>query len=214
MSADKDPKKNPDSAQLSRLADLFNESGMLRHTPRTGFAFLGSGKESVAEHSFRTCIIGFSLATICGADIARTVFLCLFHDLHEARTGDLNYVYHRYDSCDVVRALKDALKGTGLEENILGYAEEMEENLTLEAKVANDADQLDLICNLQEELTKGNEFAGEWLESALNRLQLPLSREMANTILKTSPNHWWYETVDKRWWINRDDKYKSSTAHD
>ena len=84
---------------LERLADFCNEAGMLRHTPRSGYAFLGSGRESVAEHSYRTTVLGYMLARMAGLDPSRVVMLCLFHDLHEARTGDFNYVNHRYDTC-------------------------------------------------------------------------------------------------------------------
>ena len=35
---------------MQRLTDFLNEVGMLRHTPRSGYKFLGSGQETVAEH--------------------------------------------------------------------------------------------------------------------------------------------------------------------
>ena len=54
------------TARLERLADFFNEVGMLRHTPRTGYAFLGSGKENVAELSYRVSVMGYVLARLCG----------------------------------------------------------------------------------------------------------------------------------------------------
>lgn len=191
---------------LLRLADLFNEAGMLRRIARSGFAFLGSGGESVAEHSFRTAIIGYALAKLSGADAALTTCLCLFHDLHEARTGDFNYVNHRYDSCDARRALADACVGTGLEDDLLGYWDKLCANDSLEAKIANDADQLDLICNLGEELSRGNEFAREWLDSALKRLRTDAARNMAEAILKVDPNNWWYARIEKDWWINHGKK--------
>lgn len=192
----------PSFHSFSRLADLFNEAGMLKKIPRSGFAFLGSGEESVAEHSFRTCVIGFALARLSGADLARTVFLCLFHDLHEARTGDFNYVNHRYNSANARQALENAVEETGLETEILSAFDEFEAGESLEAITAHDADQLDLICNLQQELAKGNQFAVEWLDSALARLRLPISRELADAILKTDPNNWWYGRIDKTWWIS------------
>ncbi|MGE4193968.1 MAG: phosphohydrolase, partial [Pseudodesulfovibrio sp.] len=40
-----------DRGRLTRIVDIFNECGMLRKTPRTGYQFLGSGSENVAEHS-------------------------------------------------------------------------------------------------------------------------------------------------------------------
>lgn len=55
------PDDTPDQKRLERLADFFNEVGMLRHTPRTGYAFLGSGKENVAEHSYRVSVMGLCI---------------------------------------------------------------------------------------------------------------------------------------------------------
>lgn len=174
---------------------------MLRHTPRSGYAFLGSGKENVAEHSYRVSVLGYALARLAGADPARVTFLCLFHDLHEARTGDFNYVNHRYNQCRAREALEDATQGTGLAEDILGFWDELADGRSLEAELAHDADQLDLICNLHVELSKGNAFAEEWLDSALKRLRTPLARELAEAVLRTDPNRWWYGQVDKGWWV-------------
>ena len=190
------------NSRLSRLADLCFEIGMLRHTPRSGFPFLGSGRENVAEHSFRATAIGFILANMAGIDSCKVVKLCLFHDLHEARTGDFNYVNHRYDSCNAAAAIKDATTGSGLETEILALWEELEKNESQDAKLANDADQLDLICNLVTELALGNKFAQEWLESALKRLQTEEAQILADKIIATDPNNWWYGQVEKSWWIH------------
>ena len=124
--------KQLSAEQLGRLADFCNEVGMLRHTPRSGYAFLGSGKENVAEHSYRVSVLGYALARLAGADPARVTFLCLFHDLHEARTGDFNYVNHRYNQCRAREALEDATQGTGLAEDILGFWDELADGRSLE----------------------------------------------------------------------------------
>ena len=93
---------------MKNLANFFFEVGMLKRTPRTGFQFLGSGTESVAEHSFRTAIIGYTLARQDGtADVGRVLQLCLFHDIPEARTGDLNYVNKKYVKVDEEKAVLD-----------------------------------------------------------------------------------------------------------
>ena len=191
------------TARLERLADFFNEVGMLRHTPRTGYAFLGSGKENVAEHSYRVSVMGYVLARMCGLDTARVTFLCLFHDLHEARTGDFNYVNHRYDQCQARRALEDCVDGTGLEADVLPLWDELAAGASPEAVLAHDADQLDLICNLKAELDKGNAFASQWLESAVKRLRSPEARELAEVVLRTDHNRWWYGRVEKDWWVRR-----------
>ena len=203
MSDAKAPFAHPHT--LARLADLVFETGMLRHTERTGWAFLGTGKENVAEHSWRTSAIAYVLGKMAGIDPSRVVMLTLFHDLHEARTGDFNYVYHRYDKADAEAALTHATQGTGLQDEIVGFWREFEQAESPEALLAKDADQLDLIANLAVELAKGNTFAREWLDSALKRLKTPEGQQLAEQMLRTDPNNWWYGQVDKAWWINHCD---------
>lgn len=190
-------------AQLDRIVDFFNEAGMLRHTPRSGYAFLGSGGESVAEHSWRVSVMGYVLARMSGVDPAQVTFLCLFHDLHEARTGDLNYLQQRYVTCQARKALEDCVEGTGLKEDILPLWDELEAAESQEAVLAHDADQLDLIFNLKAELDKGNAFAAEWLKSAVKRLRSPAAQELAECVLRTDHNRWWYERVEPQWWVRR-----------
>jgi putative hydrolase of HD superfamily len=189
--------------RLTRLADFFFECGMLRKTPRTGYQFLGTGSENVAEHSFRTAVIGHVLARMAGADVARTTYLCLFHDLHEARTGDFNYVNRIYNTSRRTLALEHAVKGTGLEEDVLGYWKELEETATLEARLAQDADQLDFILNLKEEADLGNRYAAKWLETAVQRVRTEWGRELAETIAVTDHTDWWFLGPDPSWWARK-----------
>lgn len=188
-----------------RLADLCNEAGMLRFTPRSGYAFLGSGKENVAEHSFRTAVIGHILGRMAGVDGAKTALLCLYHDLHEARTGDFNYVNHRYNTCRARDAIADATAGTGLEAELLAQWQELEDCQTKEAMLARDADQLDLLCNLAQELFKGNLQAKDWIDSALARLRSDEGRKLAESILRAAPDRWWRYGINPDWWIHRED---------
>lgn len=193
------------SSRISRLADFCYESGFLRHIPRSGFAFLGTGRQNVAEHSYRVAVIGWILAKIAGVDHSRVMQLCIFHDLHEARTGDFNYVNHRYNTSNAIKALSEATSGTGFENEILDFFNEFEQKSSMEALLANDADQIDLILELAVELSKGNLFAREWLDSALKRLQTDQGRKLADAILHKDPNDWWYGQVEKEWWVNHCD---------
>ena len=80
-------------------ADFLFEARFLKAIPRSGFAFLGAGRESVAEHVYLTTVIAYVLSVMVPhVDRSRLIFLCLFHDLPETRIGDLNSVqkpYHR-----------------------------------------------------------------------------------------------------------------------
>lgn len=193
----------PDDARMERITDFLHEAGMLRRTPRSGYAFLGSGAENVAEHSFRAAVMGYILARLAGADAARVTLLCLFHDLHEARTGDFNYVNHRYNRTDAEAALRDATAGTGLEEDLADLWREWRDDAGVEAHLAHDADQLDLLFNLMVELKKGNRSALDWIECLIPRLKTRQGRDVAAAALRADPNRWWYGRVEKEWWIHR-----------
>lgn len=191
------------SEQLGRIADLAYESAMLKKTPRSGFSFLGTGSESVAEHSYGAAMLGFILAEMANANAGRTALLCILHDLHEAATGDFNYVNHRYDKCDAGKAMRDACADTGFGDVVMGLWQEFEDASSLEAQLARDADQLDLICALRKELVTGNKFAAEWLESAVKRIKTEAGKKLCQAIMVTDPNRWWYGHIDKGWWVNR-----------
>lgn len=188
-------------SRMQRLADFLFEAGMLRKTPRTGYQFLGTGCENVAEHSFRTSIIGYILAKEAEADIARTTMLCLFHDFAEARTGDFNYVNRIYNKSDPKSALEHAAFGTGLSGELLDIWDELESETSLEAKLAHDADQIDLILNLKEELDLGNKYAAKWLEGSLKRLVTDAGKKLAGAIVETDHTDWWYSGPDPTWWV-------------
>lgn len=185
---------------MKNLANFLFEVGMLKKTPRTGYQFLGSGQESVADHSLRTTVIGFSLAKRLGLDWTRVVVMCLFHDLAEARIGDMNYVNRIYSSSLPEQALQDALSGTGLDQAIMPLYRELEGVKTIEASLAQDADQLDLILSLKEEQDLGNPYAPRWLKHALDRLRTEVAKELAQAILSTDHTDWWFKGVNPEWW--------------
>ncbi len=187
----------------TRLVSFLFEIGMLRRTPRSGWPFLGSGSENVAEHSFGVAFAGYVLAEMAGADSGRVAMLCLMHDVHEARTGDLNYVNRKYVRADKGAATADALHGTGLETTLMPLWEELEANETLEAKLAHDADQLDLMLRLKEQQDLGNSYAAQWLEAAEKRLATDQAKTLARAIMSTDHTDWWRAGTDPSWWEKR-----------
>ncbi len=195
-----------DRDRFKRLADFLFEVGMLRKTPRSGYQFLGAGQENVAEHSYRASVVGYVLAQLAGADAAKTALLCLFHDLHEARTGDFNYVNRRYNTSQRTQALRDATAGTGLEVFLLPLWDELEQTQTLEAQLAQDADQLDFILCLKELQDQGSTYAGRWLDCAVERLRTDIARQLAQSIRETDHTDWWFKGPDPAWWQKKNGK--------
>ena len=186
--------------EKARLADFLFEAMMLKRTPRTGYAFLGHGRENVAEHSYGVCVLAFTLARMNGqADLAKILKLALFHDLAEARTGDLNYMNKRYAVMDEDRAMDDATRGLTFGPELREGWEEWRQAETLEARLAADADQLDMILELRRLETLGSEQARDWLFYARKRLKTEEGRLLFDEIVETDPTRWWFEKKDEYW---------------
>jgi 5'-deoxynucleotidase YfbR-like HD superfamily hydrolase len=186
---------------MKNLANFFFEVGMLKRTPRTGFQFLGSGAQSVAEHSFRTAIIGYTLARMDGqVDAGRVVQLCLFHDVPEARIGDLNYVAKKYVQADERRAVEDLARTLPFGDEYRQTLDEFGAGASREAQLAHDADQLEMILALKEYKDLGNQYADEWYPFSVRRLRTDLARRLAETIWMTDSTRWWFDD-DSEWWV-------------
>lgn len=131
---------------MKDIVNFLFEVGMLQKTPRTGFQFLGSGCESVAEHILRTIFIGYTLCKLeKDVDESRVLKMCLFHDLPEARTGDMNYVNKKYVTVDEEKAVRELTETLFFGIDIKSCIDEFNERKTREALIAGDADQLALI---------------------------------------------------------------------
>jgi putative hydrolase of HD superfamily len=98
----------------SSLADFLFEAGLLKTVGRTGWDTVRAPRESVAEHSFRTALVGWTLsrmAILSAAEEAAVIKTCLFHDLHESRVGDLHRLAKMYGKLDEKKAEKDQRAG-------------------------------------------------------------------------------------------------------
>jgi len=187
---------------MQDIANFLFEVGMLKRTPRTGFQFLGSGNESVAEHILRTVFIGYTLSKMENdVDELKVLKICLVHDLPEARTGDMNYMYKKYVTVDEQKALKDLTETLFFGKDIEAAVTEFNERKTKESLIAHDADQLSLILQLKECGDLGNKYSQEWIKFASMRLYTETAKKLADTILNTDSSEWWFKDKSD-WWIN------------
>lgn len=187
--------------QMQNIANFLFEAGMLKRTPRSGFQFLGSGAESVAEHIFRTTYIAYALGNLAqGVNVDRLIKMCLFHDLPEARTGDLNYVNKKYVEADERKAIQDLSQHIPFGGEIRELIIEFIEGKTVEAQLARDADQIEMILALKEYKDLGNTYAEEWLEFSIKRLQTKAAQDLSKAILETDSSLWWFGDKSD-WWV-------------
>lgn len=182
---------------MKQIANLLFEAKILKEIPRSGYHFLGAGKESVAEHSFSAAFIGFVMSQIePEADALKLISMCLIHDLPEARVGDLNTVHKQYVCADEKRALEDATRGIRFGCNLQVIMREYEEGLTKEARLAHDADQLALILELKDLMDVGYCPPESWIENVISRVQTATGKEIARAVMETKRDDWWVSTID------------------
>ena len=192
---------------MKSIAEFLFTAAMLRRTPRSGLQFLGSGKESVAEHVFQSMMVAYSLVKMeqekgIKLDENRVLKLALLHDMLESRTGDHNYVNKKYIKVDEEKALADMCRplffGAEIRELIL----EFEEKKSDAAKLAADADQLALMVLLKEQQDLGNNYAEKWLAVAKQRLLTESGRLLAESLSETDWAGWWFSKDSNEWWVN------------
>ena len=187
---------------MKSIANFLFEAGMLQKTPRSGFQFLGSGCESVAEHVLRTIFIGYTLCKLePEADESRVLKLCLVHDLPETRTGDMNYVNKKYVEVDEKKAVDELAKTLFFGEEIRYAINEFNEKKTRESLLAHDADQLALILQLKAYGDLGNKYSNEWIGFAVKRLCTETAKKLAVAITETDSSEWWFKDKGD-WWVN------------
>ncbi|MCP3898542.1 MAG: HD domain-containing protein [Desulfobacteraceae bacterium] len=183
---------------MKKIADFLFEGSILKDLPRAGYHFLGSGKENVAEHSFVTALIAFTMSRIePGIDREKIITMALLHDLGEARTGDLNYVQQKYVDVNEKKVLTDLISGLTFGEDIAKLINEFNECKTKEAKLANDADQLSFILELKKLQDTGAKSPEKWISIVTKRLKTDTGKKIAKGIVSTNWDNWWTDNYSE-----------------
>ncbi len=193
--------------QLRSIVNFLFEIGTLARVPRSGLqSFLGNYKQSVAEHMHRTAYIGYVLAKTEGdpeIDSGKVTQMCLMHDMAEARTSDLNWINQKYVTSDEEKAIHDMTAPLPFGDDLKGIIEEYEERKSKESILAKDADSLELLLTLKEMIDIGHSKAKTWIPPLMKRLQTKSAYALAQKILETESDDWWYGNKEDEYWINR-----------
>ncbi len=196
-------KKATKKEDIEQIVNFMYETGSLQRTPRSGFWFLGSGEQSVAEHTLRAAFISYALCYLTPqADKHKVLFMSLVHDLGEGRTSDLNYIHQRYGRLAEAEAVQDIAGSVPFGKEIKDAYEEESARESLEAKLAKDADNLEWITTLREEEVKGNIKARSWIAIAVKRLKTAAGKTLGARLLKVHPDNWWFNEKDT-WFVTR-----------
>jgi 5'-deoxynucleotidase YfbR-like HD superfamily hydrolase len=180
----------------NNLAKFLYELGQLKRVKRSGWWIAGvENPESVAEHSFRTAAIAYLLAKLEGADTGKAALMAIFHDMGEARTNDLHRIVRRYVNWENVdqTVLKDQSKRlpAQISEEMIPLLSEFEEALSLEARIARDADLLECLVQAREYQALGYKEVTDWMINAKAALVTDSAKRIAEECLETEPKEWW-----------------------
>ena len=179
---------------MEHIVNLLFEAKMLKEIPRSGYNFLGAGKETVAEHSFIITFIAYVISKIePDVDALKLISMCLLHDLPETRTGDLNYVHKKYVTANEDKAVADITKNLQFGSQLVDLIDEYNKRESKEALLAHDADQLAFILDLKSISDMGSKGPEKWLPHILKRLQTETGKKLARGITGTPWDAWWME---------------------
>ncbi len=184
-----------DNGRRERATAFLFECSLLKRIMRTGYAFLGQGKESVASHTFGVAMAALMLVELSPdkdqLDVEKLLKFCLFHDVPEARTGDANAVNKLYVTIDEESAIRDMTHGLPGGEDVRDLLAEYRECSSLESRLVHDADQLDMLLSLKEHLDTGSRDAALWMPHVKARLITDEGRALAESIMEEHWAGWW-----------------------
>ena len=188
-----------------RVLYLIQQAGALLQTPRSHKRTLGTAFDTVASHSHHVSIIAYCISRMEGLsheDGLKTLAMAAFHDLAEARTGDLDLISKHYTKDDEAKAINDQFKGIEFGNDLEKLLKEYISRRTKVAKCAKDADSLAQMYHEWALTWQGNKLAEQWFEDdfidRVPNMYTESARKLANSMKKSNPNEWWWaEFINK-----------------
>ncbi len=179
-----------------KITNYIFELGALKKFEHSGFKMAGiKTPDTIAEHVFRTAIIGYVLAKEEKADASKVVLTCLLHDNGEARITDLHKVAARYiDSKKAeMTAFSEQCQSLPAESAkiFIDCFKEYEERKTKEGIISRDADILETAFQAKEYLDTGYEDCKDWIDNVGKRLKTESAIKLWEAMKKTRFTEWW-----------------------
>src|SRR3989344_410203 len=171
------------------ITNLVFEAAVVKRMLRTGWQILGDNQEGVGEHTFMTCVIAYFLGKQLKANMETVLTMAVFHDFHEARTGDLDKIAKFYMTRDQDKANRDIFGG--VDDELLNILDVYEKRETIEAKIVYEANVIAFGVELKLLIEKGNTHAKEWLDANLTRVRLPEAVALSQELASTDSHDWW-----------------------
>lgn len=178
---------------------FLTEAGHLKNLDRAGWRIAGlRNPESVAEHSYRVAVVAYVLAVMEGCNPDRAATLAIFHDIPEARIGDVPSVGKPFvrtaPAADVI-AVQTAHMPADLAGPVRDLIAEFEAKESPEAQCAKDADKLECLLQAREYEAQGNPLVRPWAESMATAVKTLAGRRLAEAAMHAPADQWWRAIV-------------------
>ncbi len=181
---------------LEKICDYVFELNALKKFRHSGTKLAGVKEpDTIAEHAYRTAVIGYILAKAEKADAEKVMLMCLLHDNAETRITDLHKVARRY--IDTKKPEKTAYK-----EQLLNLPPDIakafwdgfvqyEDMTTKEGIVARDADMLETAFQAKEYLETGYAACKDWIDNVEKCVRTKTAKKLLKVLRKKSFTDWW-----------------------
>ncbi|MCR4337359.1 MAG: HD domain-containing protein [Candidatus Omnitrophica bacterium] len=196
----KSSKKHSPASSFQSALDFFAEAGLLKKVKRSGWWVAGiQNPESVADHSFRTAVIGYYLAYLEGVDPLQVMAMALFNDIHEARINDLHKMGHYYiDFKDAEkRVFKDQIQDldSRVQKPLRALRDRYDCQNCPESQVARDADILECLIQAKEYHHAGYAEAEHFFQRAPELLKTKSAQALWREMITWDSSDWWQKVV-------------------
>jgi putative hydrolases of HD superfamily len=179
---------------MEHFVDYIYEIGVMKRRRIAGFDhFISQQTSTLASHSHRAAIIGMILADLEGADITKVAVMLVLHETGEVRVGDTDMIAGHYRPKDSEhQAIEDQLGQlpTTLAVRLRAMYHEHEQQETLEAQVAKDADLLEHAFSAKEFVDQGIHGAQAWLQLD-PYLHTESGKALLQALRERDSNAWW-----------------------
>jgi putative hydrolase of HD superfamily len=196
---------------IKNILHLIEQAGTLMQTNRTHKRTLLTSFDTIASHSHHVSIISYCLARKEGLSIKdanKAAVMAIFHDLVEARTGDLDFITKNYVDNKEDEATKDQFYKLKFGKELIELIQEYDSRKTRIAQCVRDADSLAQMYHEWVLTWQGNKLAEKWFEGdfveRVPHLFTKSAKELAFAMKESNPNEWWWEEL-----VEQDGKVKS-----
>lgn len=176
--------------QTDAVLNLLLHGNQLKRTARTGWRQRGvAAAEDVAAHTYGAAFVALVLAELLvePVDLARLLAMVILHDLPEGLTSDIPSPAWQFlppgIKTDVERgAMQTILGEAAFKAPWMAWWEELHANATTEARLAHDADRLDMYVQalVYEQQTGNQQLAEFWARPAV--MEFPISQAIYDAL--------------------------------